>query len=210
MGTIVVGKVEAGHIKKGQQVVIMPNKVKHLEIVMSFLNEKANVITLFQQNTEVTAIYDETENEIEHAMCGDNIRMRLKGIEEDEIMPGFVLCSKKNPVKTTTQFEAQLAILDHKNIICAGYTAVLHIHSAAEEIQISALLHLIDRKTGKKTRKPPQFVKQGQKAIARIETSGPICIETFEKLPQLGRFTLRDEGKTVAIGKVTKVLEPSV
>lgn len=47
MGTIVVGKVEAGHIKKGQQVVIMPNKVKHLEIVMSFLNEKANVITLF-------------------------------------------------------------------------------------------------------------------------------------------------------------------
>lgn len=142
-------------------------------------------------------------------MCGDNIRMRLKGIEEDEIMPGFVICSKKNPVKTTTQFEAQLAILDHKNIICAGYTAVLHIHAAAEEVQISALLHLIDKKTGKKTRKPPQFVKQGQKAIARIETSGPICIETFEKLPQLGRFTLRDEGKTVAIGKVTKVLDPS-
>ncbi|GAN00657.1 eukaryotic polypeptide chain release factor 3 [Mucor ambiguus] len=187
MGTIVVGKIEAGHLKKGQQVVIMPNK----------------------QNTEVTAIYDETENEIEQAMCGDNIRMRLKGIEEDEIMPGFVLCSKKNPVKTTTQFEAQLAILDHKNIICAGYTAVLHIHAAAEEVQISALLHLIDKKTGKKTRKPPQFVKQGQKAIARIETSGPICIETFEKLPQLGRFTLRDEGKTVAIGKVTKVLNPS-
>ncbi|CAO3631672.1 unnamed protein product [Mucor fragilis] len=187
MGTIVVGKIEAGHLKKGQQVVIMPNK----------------------QNTEVTAIYDETENEIEQAMCGDNIRMRLKGIEEDEIMPGFVICSKKNPVKTTTQFEAQLAILDHKNIICAGYTAVLHIHAAAEEVQISALLHLIDKKTGKKTRKPPQFVKQGQKAIARIETSGPICIETFEKLPQLGRFTLRDEGKTVAIGKVTKVLDPS-
>jgi peptide chain release factor subunit 3 len=141
-------------------------------------------------------------------MCGDNIRMRLKGVEEDEISPGFVLCSKKNPVKTTTTFEAQLAILDHKNIICAGYTAVLHIHSAAEEISISALLHLIDKKTGKKTRKPPQFVKQGQKAIARIETAGPICIETFEKLPQLGRFTLRDEGKTVAIGKVTKVIEP--
>ncbi|KAK4517854.1 uncharacterized protein ATC70_001202 [Mucor velutinosus] len=187
MGTIVVGKIEAGHLKKGQQVVIMPNK----------------------HNTEVTAIYDETENEIEQAMCGDNIRMRLKGIEEDEIMPGFVLCSKKSPVKTTTQFEAQLAILDHKNIICAGYTAVLHIHAAAEEVQISALLHLIDKKTGKKTRKPPQFVKQGQKAIARIVTSGPICIETFEKLPQLGRFTLRDEGKTVAIGKVTKVLDPA-
>ena len=135
--------------------------------------------------------------------------MRLKGVEEDEVMPGFVLCSKKTPVKTTTQFEAQLAVLDHKNIICAGYTAVLHIHSAAEEVSLSALLHLIDRKTGKKTKRPPQFIKQGQKAIVRIETAGPICIESFNKVPQLGRFTLRDEGKTVAIGKVTKVLNAS-
>lgn len=187
MGTIVVGKIEAGHIKKGQSLLLMPNK----------------------QTTEVTAIYGETGEEIDQAMCGDNIRIRLKGVEEEEVMPGFVLCSKKNPVKTTTCFEAQLAILDHKNIICAGYTAVLHAHAAAEEITLSALLHLIDKKTGKKTKRPPQFVKQGQKVIARIETSGPICIEPFHKVPQLGRFTLRDEGKTVAIGKVTKVLDAS-
>ncbi|KAG1051487.1 hypothetical protein G6F43_006304 [Rhizopus delemar] len=187
MGTIVVGKIESGHVKKGSHVLMMPNK----------------------QSVEITAIYNETEEEIEQAVCGDNIRLRLKGIEEDEVSPGFVLCSKKNPVPTTTVFEAQLAILEHKSIICAGYTAVLHVHAASEEITLSALLHLIDKKTGKRSKRPPQFVKQGQKAIARIETSGPICIETFAKLPQLGRFTLRDEGKTVAIGKVTKVLDPN-
>lgn len=169
---------------------------------------KANVLVLIlKQSTEVTAIYNETEEEVEAAFCGDNIRMRLKGVEEDEVMPGFVLCSKKNPVQTTTVFEAQLAILEHKSIICAGYTAVLHVHAAAEEVTISALLHLIDKKTGKKSKRPPQFVKQGQKVIARIETAGPLCVEPFNKLPQLGRFTLRDEGKTVAIGKITKVLE---
>ena len=43
----------------------------------------------------------------------------------------------KKPVKTTNVFEAQLAILDHKNIICAGYTAVLHIHTGIEEITLS-------------------------------------------------------------------------
>ncbi|CEG67998.1 Putative Elongation factor Tu GTP binding domain-containing protein [Rhizopus microsporus] len=185
MGTIVVGKIESGHVKKGSRVMLMPNK----------------------QSTEVTAIYNETEEEVEAAFCGDNVRMRLKGVEEDEVMPGFVLCSKKNPVQTTTVFEAQLAILEHKSIICAGYTAVLHVHAAAEEVTISALLHLIDKKTGKKSKRPPQFVKQGQKVIARIETAGPLCVEPFNKLPQLGRFTLRDEGKTVAIGKITKVLE---
>jgi hypothetical protein len=55
---------------------------------------------------------------------------------------------------------------------------------------------LIDKKTGRRTKRPPQFVKQGQKVIARIETAQPICIETFEEYPQLGRFTVRDEGKS--------------
>jgi peptide chain release factor subunit 3 len=42
---------------------------------------------------------------------------------------------------------------------------------------------------------------------ALIETSAPICIERFEDYKMLGRFTLRDEGKTIAIGKVVKLVE---
>ncbi|SAL98092.1 hypothetical protein [Absidia glauca] len=194
MGTIIVGKIESGHIKKNQSVLLMPNK----------------------RATEISTIYNETEEEVEQAMCGDNVKVRLKGLEEDvsfdptfhhEVSPGFMVCTKKKPVKTATKFQAQLAILEHKNIICAGYTAVLHVHAAAEEITLGALLHLIDKKTGRKSKRPPQFVKQGQKVIARVETSGPICVETFEDYPQLGRFTLRDEGKTIAIGRITKVLD---
>ena len=35
-------------------------------------------------------------------------------------------------------------------------------------------------------------------------------METFDTLPQLGRFSLRDEGKTIAIGKVTKIISLGV
>ncbi|CAF1435718.1 unnamed protein product, partial [Rotaria sordida] len=34
-----------------------------------------------------------------------------------------------------------------------------------------------------------------------------VCMETFKCFPQLGRFTLRDEGRTVAVGKVLKIIE---
>jgi GTPase len=34
-------------------------------------------------------------------------------------------------------FDAQIAILEHKSIICAGYSAVLHIHTVVEEVQIT-------------------------------------------------------------------------
>ncbi|CAJ0641017.1 11958_t:CDS:2 [Entrophospora sp. SA101] len=169
------------------------------------------------KSKDASALYNELENEIPMGYCGDNIRIKLKGIEEEDISAGFLLCSTDKPVKTSSTFEAQLAILDHKNIICAGYSAVLHIHSCVEEVSISvknqlyiyksSLLHLIDKKTGRKSKRPPQFVKKGQKVIAKLETQGPICLEAFSDYPQLGRFTMRDEGKTIAIGKVTKVIE---
>ncbi len=60
---------------------------------------------------------------------------------------------------------------------------------------LQALICLIDKKTGEKSRVRPRFVKQDQIAIVRLEvTGGLICLEPFKEFPQMGRFTLRDEG----------------
>jgi len=115
MGTIAVGKLESGHIRKGDTLLLMPNK----------------------DEIEVAAIYNELEEEVQIAVSGDNVRMRIRGAEDDEISPGFVITSVNKPVHAVRQFEAQLAILDHKNIICAGYSAVLHVHTLAEEVTLS-------------------------------------------------------------------------
>lgn len=37
----------------------------------------------------------------------------------------------------------------------------------------------------------------GQKIVALIETAAPVCVERFVDYPQLGRFTLRDEGMSL-------------
>ncbi|KAI0774116.1 eukaryotic polypeptide chain release factor 3 [Fomes fomentarius] len=188
MGTIVVGKVESGHMRKGDTLLLMPNK---------------NLV-------EVAAIYNEMEDEVQSAFCGDNVRIRLRGVDDEDISPGFVLTSPSNPIHAVRQFEAQLAILDHKSIICAGYSAVMHCHTISEEITLAALLHYFDKATGRKSKKPPQFAKRGQKIVALIETTELVCVERFSDYPQLGRFTLRDEGKTIAIGKITKLVETGV
>ena len=186
MGTMVVGKIESGTIKLGDKLSLMPNK----------------------DNVEIMMIENELDEQVPHALCGDNVRLKLRGVDDDNVQVGFVLTDVKNPVKTVKQFEAQLAILDHKNIICAGYSAMMHVHTLAEEIQLNCLLHYYDKKTGRKSKKPPQFAKKGQKVVALLESSGGlVCVERFKDYPQLGRFTLRDEGKTIAIGKVTKLVE---
>ncbi|VDM06045.1 unnamed protein product [Schistocephalus solidus] len=38
---------------------------------------------------------------------------------------------------------------------------------------------------------------------------GAVCVECFRDFAQMGRFTLRDEGKTIAVGKIVKIL-PSI
>ena len=35
--------------------------------------------------------------------------------------------------------------------------------------------------------------------IARLQTAGIICLETFQAFPQMARFTLRDEGIFVCV-----------
>lgn len=76
MGTMIEGKIEAGLIKKDGTYLMMPNREK---------------ITL-------AALYGETEDEIPHATCGEQVRIRIRGVEEEDISPGFVLCSPKRPV----------------------------------------------------------------------------------------------------------------
>lgn len=184
MGTFVVGKLESGKILKGESLLLMPNR----------------------SQVEVVTILNETDDEVPAAVSGDNVRVKLKGVEPEDVHPGYVLSDPKDPVHVVTKFEAQLAILEHRNIMCAGYSAVMHAHTMREEVSLQELLHYYDKKTGRKSRRGPQFAKKGMKIIALIEAASPICIERFKDYPHLGRFTLRDEGKTIAIGKVTKLI----
>ncbi|XP_050998390.1 eukaryotic peptide chain release factor GTP-binding subunit ERF3B [Acomys russatus] len=183
MGTVVLGKLESGSIFKGQQLVMMPNK----------------------HNVEVLGIVSD-DAETDFVAPGENLKIRLKGIEEEEILPGFILCEPSNLCHSGRTFDVQIVIIEHKSIICPGYNAVLHIHTCIEEVEITALISLVDKKSGEKSKTRPRFVKQDQVCIARLRTAGTICLETFKDFPQMGRFTLRDEGKTIAIGKVLKLV----
>jgi len=183
-GTIVLGKVESGSCKKGDSMLLMPNKTS------------VTLDVLWRDDDEVNSV-----------QCGENVKAKLRGIEEADIVPGFVLCDPLSPCKTGRIFDGQVVILEHKSIICAGYSAVCHIHSVAEEVTVKKLICIVDKKTNKPSKKGPRFVKQDQIAIMRFETTGVICMESFKDHPQLGRFTLRAEGKTIAIGKVLKVVE---
>ncbi|KAL5628929.1 hypothetical protein BROUX41_002320 [Berkeleyomyces rouxiae] len=186
LGTMVEGKIEAGVIKKNMSLIMMPNK----------------------QPVEVSALYTETEDEVQIAQCGEQVRIRLRNIEEEEVQPGFVLCSPKRLVHNVTTFEAQIKILELKTILTSGFNCVLHVHAAIEEVTFDALLHSLQKGTNRRSKKAPTHAKKGDSIIARLKVIGgvgSVCVEKFEDYAQMGRFTLRDQGQTIAIGKIIKL-----
>jgi peptide chain release factor subunit 3 len=112
MGTVIEGKIESGSIRKGSTQLIMPNKTQ----------------------VEIMGVYTEADEEMVVATSGDQVRLRIKGVEEEELSVGFVLSSPKAPVHVVSVFEAQVAIIELKTLLSAGYTCVMHVHTAVEEV----------------------------------------------------------------------------
>lgn len=76
---------------------------------------------------KIESIYRD-EKEVPATRSGENLRLRVTGAEETDIMPGFVLSSFRSPVPMVTQFEAQLMIvelLEHNSIFTVSDSAVM-------------------------------------------------------------------------------------
>jgi len=85
----------------------------------------------------------------------------------------------------------------------AGFEAVFHAHCAKEEATITKIFETTDRKG--KVVKGAAFATVGMTVICMLELARTVPCETFEDYPFLGRFTLRTEGKTCAIGVIKKL-----
>lgn len=182
---VAMGKIERGSLVVGQKCVIMPTG-------------KATEVLFLQAD----------EQQVTRAPVGENVAVALKGVDEADIHAGFVLCAPDDRTPVVREFVAQIVIMKlhpHKQLFTRAYQCVFHCHAIAEQCEVVRLLAKIDKKTGKDAATKPQFVKSGDVVRAILRVEQPVCLEKFETLPQLGRFTLRDESLTIAIGKIMKL-----
>ena len=98
-------------------------------------------------------------------------------------------------------------ILDHPNVITAGYTPVFHCHTAQVACTFDKLLAKMDPRTGAVTEENPDFLKKGDAGMVLIKPTKPLAIEEQGKFKQLARFAIRDMGATVAAGMCLKIEE---
>jgi len=183
VGTVPVGRVETGVLKPGMLVTFAP----------------ANI------TTEVKSVEMHHES-LEAAEPGDNVGFNVKNVSVQEIKRGNVAGDSKNdPPKAAAKFVAQCIVLNHPGQIRKGYSPVLDCHTAHIACKFDEILQKIDRRSGKVLEESPQFVKSGDAAMVQLIPSKPMCVETFQEYPPLGRFAVRDMKQTVAVGVIKSV-----
>ena len=145
-----------------------------------------------------------------YAKPGENVKLRLNIESEDRVNKGDVICLRDTQVVPVSElFEAEVEILqliDYKPIMSKGYQCILHIHTVSDEATIKEILTSYEKneKGDIVEKQMPKYAKSFNRIICRIQTRIPIPLEKHDTMAQLGRFTLRDEGKTIAVGKVLK------
>lgn len=181
-GVNVMGKIESGTVRLDDEVAILPTKKK----------------------AKIEAIYID-DKKVRSAKPGENVLLKMN-INLEDMQKGFVLSTPEAPCQTSVLFRAHLLfvdLLETRPIVSKGYDCVMHLHTAEVEVTVMAVESVTDAR-GQKMRQP--FVRQGQYCVCVLSTPLHTCMESYESQPALGRLTLRDEGKTIAIGKVVDII----
>mgnify|MGYP002396467698 FL=1 len=185
-GVVPVGRVETGVLKKGDQILIQPTGFKG----------------------EIRSIEMHHE-EIPEAEPGDNIGFSIRGLTLEDVHRGDVLGRPDNPPTVITpkgSFTGQVIVIWHPTAVAQGYTPVVHAHTAQVAAKFVELKKKLDQKTGAVIEDNPKFIKKNEAAIVTLSPIKKLCIEKYEDIPEMGRFAVRDMGRTVAVG-IVKDLE---
>lgn len=82
---------------------------------------------------------------------------------------------------------------------------MIHCNTARIACQFAELLSKVDGRTGQLLEDAPHRVRANESAIVKIVPLKPMCVETYAECPSLGRFTVHDMRRIVAIGVIQTV-----
>ena len=184
-GVVPVGRVETGILKKGDKIIIMPTGFTGL-------------IRSIEMHHE----------EINEALPGDNVGVSIRGIELADASRGDCIGHPDNPptvINPGGKWTGQVIVIWHPTAIAQGYTPVVHAHTAQVAAKFSALLKKLDQKTGAVIEDNPKFLKRNEAAIVELSPIKKMCLEKYTDIPEMGRFAVRDMGRTCCVGIVKDI-----
>jgi elongation factor Tu len=178
-GTVGTGRIERGKVKVGEEV----------EIIGLMKQPRKTVVTGVE-------MFNKT---LEYGMAGDNVGVLLRGIERTDLERGQVL-AKPGSITPHTKFEASVYVLSKEEggrhtPFFAGYKPQFYFRTTDVTGSVTELIAADGSKA--------EMCMPGENIKMKVELLPDMPIAMDEGL----RFAIREGGRTVGSGVVTKILE---
>jgi len=156
------------------------------------LNDEVEMIGFKDTSKTVVTGIEMFNKQLDSGMAGDNAGLLLRGVKKEDVMRGMVL-AKPGSVKPHTEFEGEVYALTkeeggrHKPFF-KGYKPQFYIRTTdvTGEVELSA---------------GSEMIMPGDTANITVKLIAPVALE--EKM----RFAIREGGRTVGAGVVTKIIK---
>jgi len=174
------GTVSTGRIERG----------------MILVGDTVELIGLGETKTTTVTGLEMFQKTLDKGMAGDNIGILLRGLQKADVVRGMVL-AKPGSIKPHTKFDAEVYILTkdeggRHTAIFKGYRPQFYVRTTDVTGQISEFTS---------EGETIEMVMPGDNVNMRIELIAPIAIENGMRL------AIREGGRTVGSGLVTKIIE---
>ena len=154
--------------------------------------EEVEIVGLKEESTKTTCTGVEMFNKtLDHGEAGDNVGCLLRGVKRDEIERGQVL-AKPGSITPHTKFEAEVYCLSkdeggRHTPFFSGYRPQFYFRTT----DVTGTANLIDA----------EMCMPGDNVKVTVEMHKPIAMDDGV------RFAIREGGRTVGSGVVTKIVE---
>ena len=156
------------------------------------VNEEVEIVGLRETQKTVATGIEMFRKMLDEARAGDNVGVLLRGIGKDDVERGQVL-AKPGSITPHTEFEAQVYVLTKEeggrhNPFFSGYRPQFYFRTT----DVTGTITLPEG---------TQMVMPGDNTEMTVSLIAPIAMD--EGL----RFAIREGGRTVGAGRVTKILK---
>lgn len=155
-------------------------------------NEEVEIIGIRPTQKTVVVSVEMFQKSLDEGRAGDNVGLLLRGLKKEDIERGQVIC-KPGSITPHTEFEGEVYVLSkdeggRHTPFFSGYKPQLYIRTSdiTGEVTLS---------------EGTEMVMPGDTANLKIKLIVPVALE------EKGKFAIREGGKTVGAGVVTKIIK---
>lgn len=155
------------------------------------VNETVEIVGLKDTKSTVVTGVEMFRKQLESGMAGDNVGLLLRGVEKDDVERGQVI-AKPGSITPHTKFTAEVYILSKDE--GGRHTPFFNGYRPQFYIRTTDVTGDVKLPVG------TEMVMPGDNVVMEIELIVPVALE------EGGRFAIREGGKTVGAGVITKIL----